>query len=359
VTAPDPFAGEPEEQPLRKAIAAEEHAPLGWKVVARRLVVVLIAGIGLYFVFPTLTEVLDSWPRLRTLQPWWFLAAVAAQVAHFFCTFALQRLALRTKAWFSVVTAQLAGNSVTLIVPGGAAAGAAVQFRMLEASGIDSTVAVGGLTTFSLLGIGGLLALPIFALPAIAFGAPVAGGLLTSAIIGLIGFVLFAGFGALILTTDAPLRATASFVERAYNRIFKKRTPMAGTAAMVLRERNEVRSVLGDQWRQAVLLSAGRLLFDYLTLLFCLRATGSHPRPSLVLLAYAVTGIIGLVPITPGGLGIVEASLAGFLILAGVPGGDAVLATLAYRLASYWLPLAAGPIAYGAYHRRALKRACT
>jgi uncharacterized protein (TIRG00374 family) len=359
VAAPDPFKGEPEEQPLVEAIAAEEHQPLTWQAVARRLVVVVIAGIGLYLVLPTLTEVFDSWPRLRTLQPWWFGLAILAQAAHFTCTFALQRLALRTKAWFSVVTAQLAGNSVTLIVPGGAAAGAAVQFRMLEASGIDSAVAVGGLTTFSLLGIAGLLALPIFALPAIAFGAPVNGGLLTSAMIGLAGFVLFAGFGAVILVTDAPLRWTASSVERAFNRLFKKRTPMSGTAERVLRERNEVRAVLGEQWKAAVLLSAGRLGFDYLTLLFCLRATGSHPRPSLVLLAYAVTGIIGLVPITPGGLGIVEASLAGFLVLAGVPGGAALLATLAYRLASYWLPLAAGPIAYGAYHRRALRRAST
>ena len=51
-----------------------------------------------------------------------------------------------------------------------------------------------------------------------------------------------------------------------------------------------------------------------------------------------MAGVIGLVPITPGGIGIVEASLAGFLVLAGLDGAQAVLATLAYRLASYWLP---------------------
>jgi len=48
----------------------------------------------------------------------------------------------------------------------------------------------------------------------------------------------------------------------------------------------------------------------------------------------------------------VEASLSGFLILAGVAGSDAFLATLAYRLASYWLPLLAGPFAYLAFWRR-------
>jgi Lysylphosphatidylglycerol synthase TM region len=66
----------------------------------------------------------------------------------------------------------------------------------------------------------------------------------------------------------------------------------------------------------------------------------------LVLLAYSAAGIVALFPVTPGGLGIVEASLSGLLILAGVRSGYAVLATLAYRIASYWLPLIAGPPAY-------------
>jgi uncharacterized protein (TIRG00374 family) len=86
--------------------------------------------------------------------------------------------------------------------------------------------------------------------------------------------------------------------------------------------------------------------------LAALRATGTHPGHALVLLAYAAANIIELVPVTPGGLGLVEASLAGLLVLAGVHGGDALLATLAYRLASYWLPLCAGPPAYLLYRHR-------
>ena len=46
-------------------------------------------------------------------------------------------------------------------------------------------------------------------------------------------------------------------------------------------------------------------------------------------------GIVALFPVTPGGLGIVEASLGGLLILAGIRGGYTYLATLAYRIASY------------------------
>ena len=71
-----------------------------------------------------------------------------------------------------------------------------------------------------------------------------------------------------------------------------------------------------------------------------------RPNPSLVLLAYAVAGLLALIPITPGGLGIVEAGLSALLILAGIPSGQAVLATLTYRIISYWLPAAVGPVAY-------------
>jgi uncharacterized protein (TIRG00374 family) len=56
--------------------------------------------------------------------------------------------------------------------------------------------------------------------------------------------------------------------------------------------------------------------------------------------------LLALIPLTPGGLGFVEAGLVGTLTLAGVHANDALTATLLYRLVSYWLPLPAGGIAY-------------
>jgi uncharacterized protein (TIRG00374 family) len=337
---------------MAHSISAQESHRLTWTAVLKRAIVVGVAGLAIYLVLPSITEVIASWPRLSTLNPIWFALAVAAEVGHFLCTFALQRLALRTRAWFAVITAQLAGNAVSSIIPAGAAAGAAVQFRMLATGGIDPEVAVGGLTAFSLLSVGGLLALPLFALPAVLFGTPVSRGLVHAALIGIGGFALFAGFGAILLSTNRPLAVSGRLVQRCRNRIFPRRPPMAHLDQRLLSQRDAIVSVLGLKWHQAVGLTAGRLFLDYMCLLAALRATGSHPRPSLVLLAYAATGIVALIPITPGGLGIVEASLSGLLILAGVDAGDAVLATLAYRLASYWLPLAAGPCAYLAFWRR-------
>jgi uncharacterized protein (TIRG00374 family) len=70
-----------------------------------------------------------------------------------------------------------------------------------------------------------------------------------------------------------------------------------------------------------------------------------------VLLAYTASMVLGMIPITPGGLGFVEAGLTGLLALAGVLPSQAALATLAYRLVSFWLPLPAGGVA-AAMHRR-------
>jgi len=334
---------------LAVKIDSEKAHPLSWQAVVKRAAVVVVAGLAIYLVFPAITEVLASWPRLSTLDPRWFALAIGAEIAHFLCTFALQRLALRTRAWLPVITSLLAGNAITLIMPGGAAVGAAVQFRMLATSGMDTSSAVGGLAAFSLLGVGGLLALPVFALPVVLLGAPVNRGLVNAAILGAVGFVLFAALGAVLLAYDAPLCWTGRVAQRLRNWVLRKRPPLTGLDETLLSQRNEIRAVLGKQWWQALLLSSGRLAFDYLCLLAALRATGSRPRPSLILVAYAVAGIIGMIPITPGGLGIVEASLTGLLVLAQVDSSQAVLATLTYRLASYWAPLVAGPIAYGVF----------
>jgi uncharacterized protein (TIRG00374 family) len=338
--------------PLPASIEAGAASPPVWRTIAKRTAVVVVAGVTLYLVYPSLTGVFASWPQLSSLEPIWLSVAVIAQIAHFTCTISLQRIALRTKAWFSVTTAQLTGNAISLIVPGGNAVGAVTQFRMLAAAGHDTSTAVVGLTAFSLLGIGGLLALPIFALPAIIIGAPVDRGLVHAALLGVVAFLLFAGFGALIMTTDRPLRLAGRVVQRVRNRVKRQGPPVVGLDDVLIAERDQILRVLGQRWRGALLLLSGRLAFDFLTLLATIRATGDRPNPSLVLLAYAVARILALIPLTPGGLGIVEGGLSAMLILAGIPAGEAVLSTLGYRIISYWLPIMVGPFAYLAFRIR-------
>jgi uncharacterized protein (TIRG00374 family) len=66
----------------------------------------------------------------------------------------------------------------------------------------------------------------------------------------------------------------------------------------------------------------------------------------MVLLAYVLSLALALVPVTPGGLGFVEAGLTSILVLAGVSSDQAVLGTLLYRLFSFWLPIPLGVLAW-------------
>jgi uncharacterized protein (TIRG00374 family) len=293
--------------------------------------------------------VLDAWPRLSTLRPAWFLVAAVLEAASFTCTIALQRLVLGTRAWFPVATAALVGNAVTSVLPAGDAAGATAQFGVLSAAGIDTTTAVGGMSAASILNVGGLLALPVLTLPAV-LGRGVARGLVHAAVLGAVGFAVYVVVTAIVMVTDRPLEIFGRLVGRVWGAIRKR--PVTGLDQRLVRERNTVRATLGRHWSTAVLLVAGRLAFDYAALLATLRAAGAVPRPWLVLVAYSAANVIALVPLTPGGLGVVEASLGGTLVLAGVPPATALLATLAYRIVSYWLPLFCGIVAYALARRR-------
>jgi hypothetical protein len=122
----------------------------------------------------------------------------------------------------------------------------------------------------------------------------------------------------------------------------------------LLHTRNELVAAMGGRWWQAVGFAAANWILDYLVLVAALRAIGAEPRLSLVLLAYGAASVLSMIPLTPGGLGFVEAGLAATLAVSGIAAGDALLATLAYRLFSFWLPIPAGAVAY-LVHRRWLR----
>jgi hypothetical protein len=114
----------------------------------------------------------------------------------------------------------------------------------------------------------------------------------------------------------------------------------------VLHQRDFVKSTIGKRWFESVTVATAVPVFDFMALLCALAAVGARPSPSLVVLAYVMANLLAWIPITPGGLGFVEAGLVSTLVLAGVPAGAAGLATLYYRLIAFWLPIPAGGLAY-------------
>ena len=109
---------------------------------------------------------------------------------------------------------------------------------------------------------------------------------------------------------------------------------------------------LGAKWPWALVAVVSKFAFDFFALVAAVAATGAHVQTIPVLLAYVAASVLAMIPITPGGVGFVEAGLAVTLVWAGVPGGNATVATLAYRLVSYWLPLVAGVAAAVVYKAR-------
>ncbi len=317
-----------------------------------RVLLLLVTGVSLYLVFPSLLQVLSAWPRLTHLQPVWFAAMLLAEAASFVSLWALQRLSVRTHDSYAIATSQLAGNAFGRIVPGGGATAGALQYRMLVQSGVPAAQAASGLTASSLLVFGVLLALPVLAVPAVLRGVVSTDNeLVRAAIVGLVVFAALFAIGAALIVTDRPLAALAGFAERVRNRVCRGHPPRTDVARRVLGERDLILAVLGRRWWEALAATIGRWFFDYLALLAALAAVGAQPRPTLVLLAFVAAQVLAQIPLTPGGLGFVEAGLTGTLALAGVHGGAAVLASLAYRLVSYWLPLPAG-LAGWILHRR-------
>ena len=313
----------------------------------------VVTAISLYLVAPSVIAAVGSADRLKDISPGWLAGMLVLQVATAACLWALQRETLQVRVWSPIVTSQLSSNAISKVAPGGGAVGAALQYRMLVESGLDSSRVVGGLTIANLLTLAAVLAMPILAIPAIIRGL-VPHDLVNVTLMGAGVFLLLAGLGAWCLASDRPLQWIGRTAQRVRNRLRRQAEPLTELPARLLRERDRILETLGTGWKRALLATVGRWTFDYLTLLAALAAVGSTPRASLVLLSFCAAQLLSQIPLTPGGLGFVEAGLTGMLTLAGVSAGDAVLATFAYRLFSYWLPLPAGLVGY-VLHRRAVE----
>jgi uncharacterized protein (TIRG00374 family) len=308
------------------------------KGITRRLLTLSVAAIVLYGVAPAVLEVLGAYRRLTDVDPAWWIVVVAMSAAGTWCMCAVQRLTLN-------------GAAFSRVVPGGSAAAAALQARMLSQAGVPPAAVATGLTAGALLLLEALAGLPLLALPAVLLGGRIPNGLLQAAGIGLAVFVLLFAVGALLLENDHLLRAVGRGIQAAEVRLRRGQARSDGLPERLINERNLLRKSLGRAWVKALALAAGRWIFDFLSLYAALLAVGARPPLYVALLAYAAAQLLGQLPLTPGGLGVVEAGLTGTLALAGVAAAPAALATLAYRLASFWLPLPVGLIAW-IWHRR-------
>jgi uncharacterized protein (TIRG00374 family) len=353
--------GSSDQSPARAAGAVGDRSarrrevPLGR--VLKRLVFFVAAAVGLYFVWPQLVQFFDAVPGLRSIEWSWFALMGLLEAASFAAYWGVMRVTLHEGRWSVLALTQLASNAFSRVVPGGAASGGSVGYHMLVHAGLPKGAAVTGLTATSLLSAAVLMALPALTVPAILGGAPVAPSLLRALVVGVVVSVLIVTVGGVLLFTERPLRWIGRVVQRVLERLRRRVREVEASApdALALRlveERDLIKRALGARWWQAISCAAANWLLDFGALLAALAAVGATARPSLVLLAYVVAVLLGMIPITPGGLGFVEVGLAATLGVAGVGAAEATTAVLAYRLISFWLPIPAGLVAALVFRHR-------
>jgi uncharacterized membrane protein YbhN (UPF0104 family) len=320
------------------------------KIVVRSLLL-LVMGASLYFLIPSLVETFSSWPQLRGIDPLWSLGAIGFEAASFISMWALLRIALGSRRWFGVATSQLAANAAGRVVPGGAAPAGALQYSMLVRAGFAPGRVASALTATLAATTATVLALPVVASLAALGGSAAPEGLRRVSYAAGAAFLAFGAVCVVAFTWDRPLWLLGRGVRHIAGWI-GRRARFDGTSTRLLSQRNAIRRALRLHPIRAFLAALGKWGFDYLALLCVLAALGVHANEASVLIAYAGAAVLGMIPLTPGGLGFVEAGLTGMLVLAGVSAPDAAAATLAYRLVSFWLPLPAGLVAYWLARRR-------
>jgi hypothetical protein len=89
----------------------------------------------------------------------------------------------------------------------------------------------------------------------------------------------------------------------------------------------------------AVFWGAVNWLLDGAALWVLLAAFGYRAEPGALLLAYGLVCILGLLPITPGGIGIVEGVMVPMLVAIGASPEVAVLGVVSWRLIQFWMPM--------------------
>ncbi len=320
----------------------------------KRAIGLAVTAVSVYLVVPSLVEVFSSWPELERLRPGSLALMTISILLSLACYWVLIGLCLRSNDWILMATSQLASLAVARIVPGGAATATAVHYRLLHDAGIAKQAAATGLTVTAVVNFAVLFSLPIFSIPAILLGPPIAPLLLRAAVAAAIGFVAAALIGGWFFFWDRPLVLLGRSLDLLHRRVGRGDSSAPARSQTLVEARDLVRSHLATNWPWVVLASLGKWGFEYLALVMAVRGVGHDEIGSVLLLAFVTASLLSIVPFTPGGLGFVEAGLTGTLALAGLSVGDAVVATLAYRLVSYWFPIPLGALAY-AVHRRFLQ----
>jgi uncharacterized protein (TIRG00374 family) len=319
------------------------------KANAGRLVaVVLVVGV-FAFVLPRVADYGEVWSIVSSLSGREVVALIAVAVVNL-ATFAPPWMAaFPGLAFVHALVLSQASTAASSVLPGGDAVGMALSYSMLRRWGFNvEQVAVGTAATT----VWNAFANVVFAVAAV--GLLAIGGdsdplLTTAALIGTAAVAVGIALFAIALNDDGNARLVGGLAERLWNRVIRllRRSPVQGWDERLVGFRREAVGLLRRRW---LALTAGTLaghLTVFLVLIVALRAVGV-PRADVgfaeAFAAWALIRIITTIPITPGGIGVVELGLTGALVSFGGNEPEVVAAVLLYRVLTYVPPIAIGGV---------------
>jgi uncharacterized protein (TIRG00374 family) len=332
---------------------------------ARRRLLALGVGIAVVvgtfaFVLPRFAAYGEVWAVLTTLS-WTDSALLAAVTALNLATFAPPLMTalpgLRYRQAFVVTQASTAS---TYIAPGGAAVGAALSFAMLVGWGFSAESVAVALAVTGLWNQLAMLAFPAVALGLLALGGDRDPALEAVALVGLAVFViLLAGF-ATALSTPRLARGVGNLGARAASglRRLVRREPVSWDGEAFVRFRNRTNALLRRRGHVLTLTTLAGHLSVFLVLLASLRVldvSGDEVTAVEAFAAWSLARLLGSIPITPGGLGVVELGLVAALVGFGGDRAEVVAAVLVYRFLTIVPTLVIGLVAGATWRRHGPK----
>jgi len=321
-------------------IEAEAHPAKKKSSLKKRAV---IGGVGIavlvgtfVFILPRIADYRSVWEVVQDLT-WEQIGLLVLTTIANLATYAPPWMAALPGLGYRQGTVlTLASTSSTYIAPGGAAVGVATSYAMLRAWGfsgrpVSIAVAVTGIwNQFAMLGF------PIVALAVLTLQHEKNSLLQTVALIGLVVFVIaVAGFAA-GLSTPRLARKVGDLAARICNFGLRlvRRKPVTWEGESFVKWRNETVRLLARRWHVLTLATLAGQLTVFLVMLASLRACGVSAHDVTFVEAFAawsLARLLGSLPITPGGLGVVEVGLTGVLVAFGGKNADVVAAVLIYR----------------------------
>jgi putative heme transporter len=322
----------------------------GTKRIVLAVVAVLIVVGTFAFALPKIADYRDVWDVVTTLTWQWVAILIAATVLNL-ATFAPPWMAalpgLRFRQAFVVTQASTA---LSIVAPAGAAVGIAGSWGMLRSWGFRSGDVTRAVTLTGVWNQLTNLFYPIVALFLLKVHGDETALLGTAAFIGVAVFGVVVAFLVLVLYSASLARevgdAVAAFTSAVLRRV--RRGPVRWDGSSFARFRDDAVDLLAQRWHILTLATLAGSLTVFLLLLLSLRAVGvsaSQVSWEEAFAAWALVRIIVTIPITPGGVGVIELGLTTALVAFGGANAGVVAAVLIYRFLTVVPTLVLGGLA--------------